>query len=138
MKKEVTQGRAKILEFESRLRDHPEITVPLLQYFVSGVYARQMKVAGGTLLTGRIHKRPCINVVLEGELEVMTDEGYQHIIGPAIFTSPAGTKRAMNIISDSIWITFHAYDGPEQDPDAMAEHFTVENFDQLQLEDQSA
>lgn len=125
--------RERILEFENALFAAPgQFTPDLVQYFCSGVYMRQVFLPAGTQATGRIHKRPCLNVLLQGEVEVVTDQGAKLMVAPAVFESPAGVKRAVRAISDTIWLTVHAHHGEERDSDAMADLLTVPSYELLE------
>lgn len=99
---------SKILALQESMKDLPQFKEELHHHFCHGVYARQMNVPAGTVLVGKKHKRDCINFIMEGEVEVISAEGRTRIKAPEIFVSPAGTKRAMAVISDLVWVTVHA------------------------------
>jgi len=129
----VADMRDKILSFEDALRQAPDQFTPdLVQYFCAGVYMRQVFLPAGSQATGRIHKRPCLNVLLQGEIEVATEAGYKLMVAPSVFESPAGVKRAVRAISDTIWITVHAHNGEERDGDTMADLLTVPSYELLE------
>lgn len=128
--------RGRIMKFEDDLRKCSAIRaeLPVVQYFCDGVYMRELHMPAGTLLTGKIHKRACLNIVLTGEVEVVTDQGARIVRGPLVFESPGGIKRAGRVISDTIWITVHANpDDVERDSDAMVDLLTVPSFEALEL-----
>ena len=122
------------MRFEQCLHDRvfDQFTPDLQQFFGNGVYMRQVFLPAGSMASGRIHKRPCWNILLIGETEVATEDGVKLMVAPQVFESPAGVKRAVRVISDTIWITVHAYDGTEQDGDAMADLLTVPSYEQLE------
>ena len=130
-------ARGALETFEAEVLKHPQLALHLVQHFCSGVYARELHIPAGAVLTGKIHRYPCINLVLAGELEVFTEEGLKVVKAPAVFKSPAGVKRAARVFSDTIWVTVHANpDNVERDSDAMADRLTVpsfEEFDRLEL-----
>ncbi len=123
--------RSRIVQYEEILKQFPQLDVPVTQYFSRGVYVRQVDIPAGTLLTGKIHKYPCISVVLTGACEVITEQGPTIVQAPAIFESPAGVKRAGRCIIDCRWITIHPYEGAELDEAAMCDLFHVDDFDQV-------
>ena len=104
-----------------------------MQRFCSGVYMRQVFFPAGTQVTGKIHRQPCLNVLLQGEIEVVTEAGHKLLVAPQVFESPAGAKRAARVISDTIWITVHAHpSGEERDSEAMADLLTVPSYELLE------
>lgn len=122
------------MRFEQALLDRIEeqFTPDLQQFFGNGVYMRQVFLPAGSMAAGRIHKRPCWNVLLLGEIEVATEDGVRLMVAPSVFESPAGIKRAVRAISDTIWLTVHAYDGEERDGDTMADLLTVPSYELLE------
>jgi len=123
--------RSRIQEFEDILLTHDQVHIPVEQFFSHGVYLRKITIPAGTLLTGKIHKHPCLSIVLSGEMEVITDQGPKHVVGPVIYESPAGVKRAGRAITECVWLTVHPYDGPERSAQDMAELLTVNTFAEL-------
>ncbi len=125
--------RGKIQEFEDELLKHPQVELELIQHFCAGVYLRELHIPAGILLSGKIHKFPCLNIVPVGDIEVVTEQGIKRIQGPAVFTSPAGVKRAARTFRDTIWITVHANpDNLERDSAAMADLLTVPSYELLE------
>lgn len=125
--------RDRIQAFEDELLKHDQLALDLVQHFCAGVYMRELHIPAGTLLTGKIHKYPCLNIVPVGDIEVVTEEGIKRIQGPVVFRSPAGVKRAARVFSDTIWITVHANpDNVERDSDAMADLLTVPRHELLE------
>jgi quercetin dioxygenase-like cupin family protein len=123
--------RHRIQEFEDILLTHDQVDIPVTQYFCNGVYVREITIPAGTLITGKIHKHPCLSIVLTGEMEVITDEGPKVIKAPLVYESPAGVKRAGRALSDCRWLTIHPHQGDELDAEAMAKLLTVDTFAEL-------
>lgn len=123
--------RDRIVRFENELLKHEQVEIPVVQYFCNGVYLRQIKIPAGTLLTGKIHKFPCLSIIAEGEIEVVTDQGPKHIKAPCVIESPAGVKRAGYAITDCVWITAHPWNGTELSAEEMSSELTVDTFEQL-------
>jgi hypothetical protein len=72
------------------------------------MYVRSIFMPAGTVLTSRIHKTEHPYVVLCGSARVWTpDTGWRTINGPCSGITKKGTKRLIEIIEDTIWITFH-------------------------------
>jgi len=51
--------------------------------------------------------------------------------GFAIFSSPAGSKRASVALEDTIWITVHANPDNERDVDKLEARLVTNNFEEL-------
>jgi len=87
----------------------PETLVHLahVDYFSDGVYARELFIPRGTVLTGKIHKKVNLNVMISGELLVSTEAGLQRVRAPFVVVSPAGTKRVAYAVEDTRWLTIH-------------------------------
>jgi len=77
---------------------------PLKHTFADGVYVREMFMQAGGLVIGKVHKNDHIWFLLSGELEIATENGAELFIGPCYVKSPAGTKRVLHAITDSVFI----------------------------------
>jgi hypothetical protein len=77
-------------------------------HFSPGVYARELFIPAGTLLTGKIHKFEHLNIMSQGDMSVMTEDGIKRVQAPFTVVSPAGTKRIAFAHSDTVWTTIHA------------------------------
>lgn len=122
-------GKEAVLEVEKQIKQLPQIELPLKHEFAPGVYARSMFIPKGTILAGKIHKYAHFNVVLKGDIEILTEHGVKRIKAPAMFVSPAGIKRAGYAYEDTVWVTIHATD--ETDPDKIEAAVTVDDYAEL-------
>jgi quercetin dioxygenase-like cupin family protein len=84
------------------------VEAPLMHHFSEGLYGREIFMPAGAVLTGRIHKFRALNILLSGEVSVLTDAGTERMVGPRVWVSPPGTKRALYIHTDCRWLTVHA------------------------------
>ena len=105
------------------MRKHEQINIPIRHYFSPGVYAREITIPAGTLLTGRIHKYEQLNILSGGEISVFTQDGMQRVKAPFTVVSSPGTKRIAYAHTDCTWTTILATD--ETDPDKIEALFTV-------------
>lgn len=113
---------------------------PLNHYFAPGAYAREMFLPKDHVIVGKIHKHAHLNIISYGHVVVATEEGNKELKGPLTFTSPAGVKRAVTILEDTLWTTIHLTEETDLDKieeDVIAPSFTA--FDkyeeQKKLED---
>lgn len=82
---------------------------PVTHHWTDGLYLREIFIPKGTVLTGAIHHYAHPNVLLYGEVVVVTEgRGREHLIAPRMLLSAAGTKRAVVALEDTCWITIHA------------------------------
>src|SRR6185369_5049805 len=99
--------RDKITAFESWMKEEPQVEIPVIHHFSYGVYAREIHIPAGTLLTGEIHKYENLNFLLKGDISVMTETGVVRVQAPFTIVSPPGTKRIALAHTDCIWTTIH-------------------------------
>jgi len=115
--------REKVSIVEAEMLKHPQIEIPVKHYFSPGVYAREITIPAGTLLTGRIHKYAQLNILSGGRISVLTDDGMKDVEAPFTVVSPPGTKRIAFAHTECTWTTILATD--EKDPDVIESEFTV-------------
>ena len=104
--------RASIHALEDALFDLPDEVKGDLEeltthHFAPGVYARELFIPKGSILTGKIHKTEHLNIVSQGVIAVATEEGQKLIKAPCTFVSKPGTKRAGYALEDTTWTTIH-------------------------------
>lgn len=112
--RDLLERRAKIVEFERLLGQQDGAffgdseQAPLEHFFTEGLYSRKILLPEGLLCVGKIHKHQHPYVVLSGRCMVYTeDAGSFEIKAPFFGISPAGTKRVVLALEDTVWITFH-------------------------------
>lgn len=102
---------------------------PLTHHFAPGVYAREMHLPAGHVIVGKIHKHAHLNIIQKGVVVVSTEEGRKEMVGPCVFTSYAGTKRAVYIREDAIWLTIHVTE--ETDLDKIENEVIADSYEAL-------
>lgn len=115
--------RDKVSLLEDEMRKHEQIDIPIRHHFSPGVYAREITIPAGTLLTGRIHKYEQLNILSGGEISVLTDDGMKRVKAPFTVVSPPGTKRIAYAHTECTWTTILATE--EKDPEVIEAQFTV-------------
>jgi hypothetical protein len=86
------------------------IDLPVQNHFSAGVYARELHIPAGTVLTGRTHRKENLNILTSGDISVLVDGHIRRISAPATIVSPAGTKRVAYAHTACTWITVHGTD----------------------------
>jgi hypothetical protein len=121
--------RDKVVRLESEMFKQPQVDIETTHHFATGIYAREIFIPKGTLLTGKIHKTDHLNILSRGDITVLTDGGMKRLKAPCTFVASAGTKRAGYAHEDSVWTTIHASD--ETELDKLEAELIVPSFDAL-------
>jgi|TARA_R110002167_G_scaffold222730_1_gene427665 quercetin dioxygenase-like cupin family protein len=109
----LTRQKIESLEKELLNNDHPGIvrgntdSFPLKHSFSEGVYIREMFMEKDGIVIGRLHKYSHTWFLMQGEIMVATDHGTEVYIAPCYVHAPAGAKRVINALKDSIFINVH-------------------------------
>ena len=77
---------------------------PLTHSFSEGVYIREMFMGKDGIVIGKIHKNDHTWFLMKGEALVATEEKTTHYKAPCYVTSPAGCKRVITAIENSVFI----------------------------------
>ena len=107
--------RENVSVLERVMLDLPQVEIQPTHYFAKGLYAREIFISKGTLLTGKIHKHEHLNIISKGVIDVMTEEGPVRITAPATIVSRPNTKRIGYAVEDTVWTTIHATKQTELD-----------------------
>jgi hypothetical protein len=100
--------REKILILESEMKKCNQVEIVPVHYFARGLYAREIFVPKGVLLTGKIHRSEHLNIISKGDISVVTEYGTKRIKAPFTMVSQPGTKRVGYAHEDTVWTTIHA------------------------------
>lgn len=117
----------RVLELEADVRKLPPVELKYRHHYARGLYAREMFIPTGTMVTGKIHKYENLNVMSAGELTVLTHEGPKRVRAPFTIVSPAGTKRIAFAHEDTVWTTIHPTD--ERDLEKIERLFTADTLE---------
>jgi hypothetical protein len=120
MKKFISEGVMPDAMPDCKLTHH---FAPVDEEYGCGTYAREMFIPKGTLILGKIHKHQHLNFIMQGKVSVSTEFGPKYFIGPCIFVSEIGLKRAVIAEEDTIWVTVH-----------LTKHLGEENLDKIEEE----
>lgn len=107
--------RAKVYALEAELQQCPQVDCPVVNHFAPGIYAREMTIPAGVVLTGAVHKTEHLNIVSKGRISVSTDDGMKEVSAPYTFVSKPGTKRVGFAHEETVWTTIHATDETDLD-----------------------
>lgn len=121
--------REKVFALETEIQKLPQVDCPVRHHFAPGVYAREMTIPAGVVLTGAVHKTEHLNIVSKGRISVSTDDGMKEVSAPYTFVSKPGTKRVGFAHEETVWTTIHATN--ETDLDKLVEELTESTNKQL-------
>jgi hypothetical protein len=113
--------REQIFDLERAIAMHPNRVEELqvFHHFADGMYARELHIPAGVVLTGEIHKTQHLAMVAAGSITVWTEDGMKRLDAPSLFVSQPGAKRAGYAHEYTVFITFHAT--TETDPEKIRE-----------------
>ena len=114
--------REKVNRLEDALRSVPQVDCPIRHHFAPGIYAREITIPKGPVLTGAVHKQESLVVLSAGRLRLVTDDGTLEISAPHTMTCKPGAKNAALALEDSVWTNFFATE--ETDTDKLVEILT--------------
>jgi hypothetical protein len=119
----------KVRALEREIEKLPQIDSKVRHFFAPGLYAREMTIPAGAVLTGAVHKTRHLCTVSKGHIIVNDGTGPKELFEGMTFESPAGAKRAGWAIKTTVFTTYHATN--TTDLDALAEELFDTPNDQL-------
>ena len=121
--------RRKVELLEDAICNVPQVDCPIRHYFAPGMYAREITIPKGTVLTGAVHKTENLVVLSKGSLRLVTNTGTVDITAPSTLTCLPGTKNAAYALEDSVWTNF--FPTTETDLEKLAELLTESKAEEL-------
>lgn len=98
-------------EFEAAIIDGPRVDCPVTNRFTPGMYIREIFMPAGSFVTSMEHKTEHPFVISKGKVMVTSEnEGQVIYEAPHLGITAPGTRRALYIIEDTVWTTFHVTD----------------------------
>lgn len=107
------------------------VETPLRHFFTGGICAREITIPKGAVIVGRVHKQGNLNVMLRGNITILTEDGIQTHEGGAVIASGPGTQRIGYAHEETVWMTVLATN--ETDPDVVFESCTFASLDDFNL-----
>jgi hypothetical protein len=118
----VLSAREKVVALEDEIAKLPQVDCPIRHFFAPGLYAREMTIPAGVVLTGAVHKTEHLSTVSAGRIIVDDGTGAKEICAPYTFVSKPGAKRAGLALETTVWTTYHPTE--TTDLDQLAEELT--------------
>ena len=124
--------RGNIQRLEAAMLKEPQLEIETRHYFADGIYAREITIPKGALVTGKIHRTTHLNIVSKGRIAVVTEDGEKVIEAPCTFVAQPGTKRAGFALEETVWTTIHASE--ETDLDKLEAELIAPSFAALEAD----
>jgi hypothetical protein len=105
--------REQLIALEDEIAKCEQLEVETKHHFAHGTYTREVFLPAGTVLTGKVHRHSCINIISKGKILVVTDEGEYVIEAPHTFVSGANVKKAGAVLEDTIWLNVHPWNNED-------------------------
>ena len=97
-----------ILAAEGLMRQLPQVEIEPTHVFAQGLYSRSILIPKGVRLTGKVHKQDDLQIMVYGDITILTEHGMQRLEGHHVFRGKAGVKQIGHAHEDTLWITVHA------------------------------
>ena len=98
------------------MQNMPQPHCPIHHYFAGGIYAREMTLSTGLVVTGAVHKSEHLCTISQGKLRVFADGKVTEVRAPFTFVSKPGAERIGYALETCVWTTYHVV-GDERDLD---------------------
>ena len=100
----------RIEQLEDILHNCEQLEIPVTHGYKEGMYTREILIKKDTVLVGKVHKHDYIDIMLSGDITVVTTTGVKRYTGYNILDGSAGRKRAGYAHEDTRWLTIHNVD----------------------------
>ena len=102
--------REQIERLQAEMSVMPQVELVTEHQFSPGMYMRKVFRPAGTLIVGKVHKKPHFFLCAKGEIIAWTEGGMKRLQAGDIVESQPGTKRVTLAVTDAIGITIHRTD----------------------------
>lgn len=103
--------------------------MPLKHTFGDGVYVRDLTIPKGFLVVGKIHKTRTLNILLKGDITILTENGVKRIQAPYYFIGSPGDKKVGFAHEETIWL--NVLPTEETDLEKIEDKFIAKNYEEL-------
>ena len=123
--------RSALLELEEAMRGG-DFEAETHHHFALQTYAREMRLPVDTVIVGKIHRFPCINILSKGKVLVSGEFERAVYEAPHTWVSVAGTKRAVLCLEDCVWTTLHQNPTNTRDLDELEGYLIADTYAALE------
>lgn len=125
-------SRQKVLALEEAMRSLPQLEGKVTHHFAPGIYMRELLIPKHAVITGKIHRAAHLNILLRGDISVLTEAGIRRLKAPMTILSSAGIKRVGFAHEETVWVTVHANPDDERDLEKLESRFIAPSFEALE------
>lgn len=108
-------SREQIDRLQAEMAKMPQAELETEHFFSPGMYLRRVYRPAGTLIVGKVHKKPHFFLCAKGEIIAWTETGMRKLQAGDVVESQPGTKRVTLAVTDSIGVTVHLTDKTDLD-----------------------
>ena len=107
---ELPVSREQVERLQAEMVVMPQVELVTEHQFSPGMYLRRVFRPAGTLIVGKVHKKPHFFLCAKGTIIAWTEGGMKRLEAGDIIESQPGTKRVTLAVTDAIGITIHRTD----------------------------
>lgn len=94
------------------MRAHEQAEWESTHELSDGLYLRRTRIPAGVIVLGRKHRKPCVNLLLEGSVILFAPNGASTVLNaPRCFTGPVGSQKLAFTLTDIVCANVFSVDG---------------------------
>lgn len=98
-------------------------------HFAPGIYAREMRVPAGAVITSKVHKFENLSILSKGRMALYMEDGTVREVSAGFhIVAPPGARRVAFVLEDAVWTCMHNTD--ERDLKKIEAHFIAQDVDE--------
>ena len=106
-----TTVREKITTLEVAMSKCKQVEITPIHRFANGMYAREILVPKGVLISGKVHSTETVSVMSKGSMMIVNEDGSKvEVHAPYTHIGKVGWKRVGLALEDTVWVTIHRTD----------------------------
>jgi len=97
----------------------------IFHHFAPGIYAREMRVPAGAIVTSKVHKFENLSILSKGRMALYMEDGTVREVSAGFhIVAPPGSRRVAVVLEDAVWTCMHNTD--ERDLAKIEAHFVAQ------------
>ena len=107
--------REQIDRLQAEMVKMPQVELQTEHFFSPGMYCRRVFRPAGTLIVGKVHKKPHFFLCAIGEIIAWTETGMRKLKAGDVVECQPGTIRVTYAVTDAMGVTIHKTDKTDLD-----------------------